>query len=959
MKIEDIKINGIENPVGFDLEHLKVSWKVRETVSKKAENVLIEVSDKADFSQCIWKKQGTDLDCTGQKIAVRVEPHTRYYCRVSVTGDAGDKGYGTAFFERGKGKTAWVGKFITTAEEDKFHPVFEKKFEVNGVQEAVIKNGMGIQKARLYVTGLGLYEAYINGKKVGEDILAPFCNDYREKIQYQTYDVIDYLLFGQKNQISIYCGNGWYKGRLGYEGASQCYGTRFAAIAELHIWYEDGSETVVATDETWTYRGSDIEISDLYDGEVLNRQLWKKKENTVKPVQLIEKDQGTLMGEISFVVSQLTERYSLLVKVKETLPVQKVIRTPAGETVLDMGQNMVGYMEFDSELPAGTKITLDFGEVLQQGNFYNDNYRTAKARYEYVSDGRREKVCPHFTFFGFRYVRVTGWPGEVDPSVYRGCVVYSDLETTTYFDSSSARLNRLVKNCMWGQKSNFMDMPTDCPQRDERLGWTGDAQVFAPTACYNMDTRAFYRKFLKDLRIEQRKQNGAIPNFIPNLGGIPGGSCVWGDAATFIPMVLYHHYGDKDELRQNYSMMKEWVDWIIRSEEQNGNQNLWNFGFHFGDWLAQDGISPQSMKGGTDDTLIASMYYYASTRKVAEAAEILGYKLEAEYYHEKAEKIRGAVLNEFFAVNGRLAIDTQTAYLVCLNFGVYRDKNKPISGLKERLRKDCYKIKGGFVGATMLCQVLAQNGLEDVASYILFQEGFPGWMHCVNLGATTIWERWNSILDDGTISGTEMNSLNHYSYGSVMEYVYRYMAGIQEMEPGFKKVRFTPQLNNKLGYVAYSYDSVSGKYTSAWKINEDGTVTVRFEVPFGCSAVAVLPDVTEIVSDAGLKRRLETSQNLQGEIGLSAGIYEFCYRTNRDYRKAYTMNSRLEEMQNDPRAMEILARKLPLAVEKISSQDPENLNLSLNELQNMFFLGFNPEMVQSAAAELMQLDVIR
>ena len=932
MRIEDIKINGITNPVGFELDHPKVSWKVRESVSKRAKNVLIEVSKKADFSDCIWKKQGADLDCTGQTLAVSTEPYTRYYCRITVTGDEGDQAFGTAFFERGKGKTPWTGKFITTAGEDSFHPVFEKEF----------KAGKEIERARLYVTGVGLYEAYINGKKAGDDILAPFCNDYREKIQYQTYDVTESLKAADENSVSIYCGNGWYKGRLGYEGASQCYGTKFAAIAELHIWYADGNEEIVATDDTWKYRGSDIEMSDLYDGEVLNRQLWQDKENTVKPVQIIEKDNGTLMGEISLTASQLTERYSLPVIVKEKLPVQEVIHTPAGETVLDMGQNMVGFVEFDSELLAGTKVTLDFGEVLQKGNFYNDNYRTAKARYEYISDGRKETVRPHFTFFGFRYVRVTGWPGPMDASAFRGCVVYSDLETTTCFNSSSDQLNRLAQNCMWGQKSNFLDMPTDCPQRDERLGWTGDAQVFAPTACYNMDTRVFYRKFLKDLHIEQRKQNGAIPNFIPNLGGLPGGSSVWGDVATFMPMAMYHHYGDKDELRRNYSMMKEWGDWIIRSEEQNGNHNLWDFGFHFGDWLAQDGISPQSMKGGTDDTLVASLYYYASTGKVAEAAGILGYKLEEEYYYEKAEKIRSAILDEFFAVNGRLAVDTQTAYLMCLNFGVYRDKNRLISGLKERLRKDCYKIKGGFVGATMLFQVRAENGLEDVASYILFQEGFPGWMHCVNLGATTIWERWNSILDDGTISGTDMNSLNHYSYGSVMEYVYRYMAGIQETEPGFKKVCFAPQLNNKLSFVEYSYDSVSGKYTSAWKINEDGTVTVRFEVPFGCSAVAVLPDAAEA----------------RDEITLEPGVHEFTYKTKRDYRKAYTMDSRLEEMQNDPRALEILERKMPLALAKIKGKDAEDLNLSLNELQYMFFLGFNPGMVQGAAGELLQLDAL-
>ena len=274
------------------------------------------------------------------------------------------------------------------------------------------------------------------------------------------------------------------------------------------------------------------------------------------------------------------------------------------------------------------------------------------------------------------------------------------------------------------------------------------------------------------------------------------------------------------------------------------------------------------MKGGTDDTLVASLYYYASTGKVAKAAEILGYKMEAEYYYEKAEKIQGAILDEFFAVNGRLAVDTQTAYLMCLNFGVYRDKNKLISGLKERLRKDCYKIKGGFVGATMLCQVLAQNGLEDVASYILFQEGFPGWMHCVNLGATTIWERWN---------------------------VYRYMAGIQETQAGFGAVHFAPQLNNKLRFVEYRYDSVSGKYTSAWSVTQDGSVTVRFEVPFGCHATAVLPSVAET-----------EKKNLQEEIKLEPGVHEFRYRTKRDYRKAYTMDSRLEEMQNDPRALEIL-----------------------------------------------------
>ena len=934
MRIDDIKINGITNPIGFNLDHIKLSWKVRDSISEGAANIKITVSISADFSDYIWEKSGADLNSIGQEIDICTEAYTRYYCRIIVTGDKGDSAEGEAFFERGKGADPWTGQFISTAAGDLYHPIFEKTF--------ACKNA--VTKARLYVSGLGLYEAYVNGTKAGDELLTPFCNDYRANIQYQTYDVTDSIVSGSENSVGIICGNGWYKGRLGFDGQSQNFGSRFAAVAELHIWYADGSKEVIATDKTWTYRGNDIETSDLYDGEIFNRQLWEGKANPDKLVELITHDTGTTQGKMELTTAHLVERISLPLVIKERLNVKEVIHTPAGETVLDMGQNMVGFIEFASELPAGTKVTFDFGEVLQQDNFYNGNYRSAKARFEYISDGRKENVRAHFTFYGFRYVRVTGWPGEVKASDFTGCVIYSDLDMSSYFNSSSDKLNRLAQNCMWGQKSNFLDMPTDCPQRDERLGWTGDAQVFAPTACYNMDTRAFYHKFLSDLRIEQLRLDGAIPNYIPNLGGHAGSASVWGDVATFLPMTLYRHYGDKDELRQFYPMMKDWVDWIIRGDEANGCTNLWNFGFHFGDWLAQDGITPQSMKGGTDDTLTASLYYYESVSKAAEAAEILGNNEDAQRYRAKAEKIKTAIFDEFFTANGRLAADTQTSYLMCLNFGIYRDKDKLLSGLKERIRKDCYKIKGGFIGATMMCQVLAQNGMEDIASYILFQEAFPGWMHCINLGATTIWERWNSVLDDGSISGTGMNSLNHYSYGSVMEYVYRYMAGIKEEQPGFKKVQFAPQLNNKLKFIEYSYDSVSGRYSSAWKINDDGTVTVRLHVPFGCSATVLLPDAAD--------------DKYRSAIELVPGEHEFTYKTNRDYRKAYTMDSRLEEMQEDPRVIKILEQELPIAAGLIRSRDAENLNLSLKELQYMFFMGFNPEMVQKAAEVIMKLNVL-
>ena len=924
MKIVDVRVNGMEDPVGFAYPKVKVSWKVTDALAKKQSNVKIAVYKKGEGEIPIFEKEGRNLKSIGEVLDVELVPRTRYYFGVEVTGDNGESARSDiASFETGKMNEEWCADFIGMQEDDAFHPVFFKNFT----------STKKVKDARIYVSGLGLYEAYLNGEKIGEDLLDPFCNDYSKQIQYQTYDVTSVL--GEENVLEIMTGNGWYKGRLGYEGDFEYYGNRFWAIAELHITYEDGTTEVITTDESWQYRGSDIEMSDIYDGECYNRLLWDGKENGSKPVVVLKEEGAKLPSK-----QLLVERYSLPVVVKEELKVKEVIHTPAGETVLDMGQNFVGYMEFTAKLPKGTKVTLDFGEILQNGNFYNENYRTAKSQFIYVSNGEEEVVRPHFTYYGFRYVRVSGWEGELNTVQFTGKVVYSDLSTTMKFESSDQMLNQLASNCMWGQRSNFLDMPTDCPQRDERLGWTGDAQVFAPTACYNMDTRAFYHKFLYDLHVEQMKWDGQIPNYIPNLSHMPGGSSVWGDVATFMPMDLYKHYGDVDELENHYPMMKDWVDYIIRQEKEQGEPNLWNFGFHFGDWLAQDGVTDQSMKGGTDDYFIASAYYYASTMKVAQAAAILGKKEDEAKYRAKAEKIYGAILQEYFSPNGRLTIDTQTGYLVSLKFGIYVKKERVIEGLKARLKKDCFKIKGGFVGATMLCQVLAENGLEEDAYHMLFQEGFPGWMHCINLGATTIWERWNSVSDDGSISGTGMNSLNHYSYGSVMEYVYRYIAGIQETAPGFTSVRFAPQLNARMEYINCAYDSASGSYVSNWRIHKDGKVTVHFEVPFGCSAVAVLPGTDG------------------EEVQLEAGVFEKSYQPNKDYRKRYTMDSRLEEFEKDERAMEILKTDLPIAYGLVLSQDKENLSLSLNEMQFMFFMGFNPPMVQNAAAKLLQLDAV-
>ena len=912
MIISDIRVNGIREPLGFALPHVSVSWKVKDTDSRRPVRERLTVAEDADFTRVLYEKKGERLSSCGEKVPLQLLPRTRYFVRVQVTGDRGDSAEAVSWLETGKREEAWQARWIGTAEEDTFHPVFSRAFEL----------AQAVRSARLYISGLGLYEAEINGRKAGCELLAPYCSDYDDHVQVQTYDVTELVREGG-NRLEICTGNGWYKGRLGYEGASEVYGNRFTVLAELHVFLLDGSEQVIASDESWTYRGSDYAATDIYDGEELNRRLWQGRENPERPVQLMPEH-------------RTVDRSSLPVTVKETLPVKEVIYTPCGETVLDMGQNFAGYMEYTASLPEGTRIVLDHGEILQNGNFYNENYRTAKAQMIYESDGRTETVRAHFTYFGFRYVRVTGWPGEVDASAFRGCVVYSDLDAAMRFRSGNAKLNRLALNALWGQRSNFVDMPTDCPQRDERLGWTGDAQVFAPTACFQMDTRAFYRKFLEDLRLDQVKHDGAVANYLPNFGSTPSGSSVWGDSASFMPTTLYEFYGDRADLEEQYPLMRDWLEWIFRQDEEHGGARLWNFGFHFGDWLAQDGVTPQSMKGGTDDFFVASMYYYATACKVAKAAQVLGRRDDAQKYEKLAREIREAMLGEYFSASGRLCVDTQTAYLLCLNFGVYRSREKILEGLRERFRKDCYKIKGGFVGATMMCRVLAENGMAHEAAYFLFQEGFPGWMHCIDLGATTIWERWNSVLDDGSISGTGMNSLNHYSYGSVMEYVYRDLAGIRPLEAGFGRVRFAPQPDWHAGELEAVYDSVRGVYASAWRINDDGTLYVRFEVPFGCTAEACLPGTEETVE-------------------LEAGVFEKTYRPERDFRLKYSMDSRLMEMAGDPEAMDVLRTDLPAAWNLIQSNDAEFMILSLTELQMLFFRGFNPQMVQEGTRRLFTL----
>lgn len=926
MRVVNTRINGIVNPQGFRYDNVICSWNVEECSGKKQRLVRIEVSRTPEFDDLLYVKEGAELNQAGEVLDVVPEPRTTYYYRVCVIADNGEcERSETAFFETGKMQESWQADWIGTVEGDMFHPTFFKRFRKNGQ----------VKKARLYVTGVGVFEAYLNGKKLGEEFLTPYLNVYEKAIQVITFSVED---LEEENTLEIMTGKGWYMSAFGLENKIENFGNRMAVIGELHVEYADGSSEVISTDDTWQYRGSDIEDSGIYFGEIYNRMLWENKENTVKQAIVLYPTKDT-KGIENLVKEHLTDRYSLPVLAKENISVKEVIQTPAGETVLDMGQNFAGMMEFEADLPKGTKIVLDFGEILQQGNFYNKNYRDALSQFTYISNGFKETVRAHFTFFGFRYVRVTGWVGELKPEAFTGKVLYSDITRTGFVETEHEKINRLYENTVWGLKSNFLDIPTDCPQRSERLGWTGDAQVFSPTASYHMDTRAFYHKFIQDLKDEQSFIRGGVPNYVPNFGHPEEVSSAWGDVATILPQTLYRYYGNLQEMAFDYPLAKGWVDYITGKDKERGQKYLYDFGMAFGDWLALDGSTPTSMAGDTDNGYIGSVYYYNSTCIVAEMAQKLGYTQDAEAYAELAEHIKKAVLSEYFSETGRLAVNTQAAYIIALKFGVYKDKNKVLEGFKDRLQRDCNQIKCGFVGAPLLCTVLAENGMTELAYDFLLKEGFPSWLYSVNLGATTIWERWNSVLEDGTISDTGMNSLNHYSYGSVMEFMYGWIAGIRPLEPGFAKAVIEPKPDIRLGYVKCRYDSVQGTYISNWAIEQDGSLKIHIEIPFNCTAVVKLPEYEN------------------GEMELEAGSYDFVYQPKKSYRKPYHPGTTLSRIRQDGQAMGILGKYAPAIAGITMSGDPEMGAKSMEDIAHMPWLPFEPTAFSRAIREICEIEV--
>lgn len=783
MYISRLRVNHKKNPLGFNLAKIHLSWEVKAVCGKWAVETRIIVSESSNMEKLVYDSGVQENYHENQMlVSFDLKPRTRYYWQVEVKDDKGDCSKSNpAWFETGKLQESWTAKWIGTEENEKRMPLLYKEFELKEKPESV----------RWHVCGLGLYEAYVNEKKAGREFLMPGYHCYDSFLEYQTLDVTELLSQG-KNKIAVLLGEGWYKGRFGFDGDYRnLYGNQKKCIGELHIRYANGQEECIVTDSSWKAEESSICENGIYDGEHIDETL----EHKMLSVEEIEETRP------------LVERFNPRIhKVEEFQPVS--VKQEDEALLLDFGETVTGWVEITGAFETGQKVMMQYGEVLQKGRFYRDNLRTAKAEFTYVSKGKGETIRPHFTYYGFRYVKIKGLNPEKEYKfiAYR---IMSDIERTGWVATDHDKVNHLLENTLRSQKCNFLDIPTDCPQRDERMGWTGDAGIFASTACFHMDSGSFFHHYMKNMQAEQEKCNGAIPFFVPrpkvkkeehtNPFYLDSGAAVWGDAATLIPWRLYQFYGDKAMLEEQYPVMKAWVDYEYERTKENEIPYLWQNDRQLGDWLALDNGNINNPIGKTDSGFIASVYHYWSTKMVKEAAESLGLE-ESKVYAEREKEIRNAILNYYFPDKKFCLEYTQTACALLLYLKLYPEGEREVitAKLAELLKKNNGHLNTGFVGTPILCMALSENGQNQLAYDLLLNEDYPGWLHEVNLGATTVWERWNSLEEDGSISGTGMNSLNHYAYGSIAEWIYRYMCGLNPSIGEAVKMTIYPMPDQRL-----------------------------------------------------------------------------------------------------------------------------------------------------------------
>ena len=867
MKLYDFRTEYRENPIGLTAKEPRFSWKI-ESQEKDTLQTAYEIHVTDENGKLVWNSGKKVSD---QSVLISYEGEALisemlYTVQVFVADNHGNTESVEGTFETGIfDNTEFKAQMITSdfPEEETACPVFGKTFVLD----------KKVKKARLYATAHGVYEMTLNGQTVGDYRMAPGWTSYHNRLQYQIYDVTEML--ATDNKIEITVGNGWYKGILGFYCQPNQYGTKVGAFAELHVEYEDGSKEAISTDETWSVKTGEICYSEIYMGETIDTDAPKITEGKV------------VVKEFDKTV--LTAQENEPVRITKKISGKELIVTPKGERLVDFGQIITGVVELHVKGEKGQKIIIRHAEVLDKdGNFYPETLRQAKSIDTFICNGEEQIFRPHFTFHGFRYICVEGME-EFTADQFVAGVTHSDMEKTGDFKCSNQKVNQLQKNITWSQRDNFLDIPTDCPQRDERLGWTGDAQVFSWTAAFNRNTALFYTKWMRDVAAESSLEKG-VPHVVPDILGQYSASA-WSDVAVIVPWVVYQIYGDKGILEENWKCMHEWVDYIKNNCGENG---LWQSGFQYGDWLALDKEESADRTGATDKYMIANAYYLYVTELVKKTAEVLGKADEAAKYGELYETTLDAFRREYYTETGRIVSETQTGAILSLYFDLAREKDRKriLNTLLTNIANHKNHLATGFVGTPYICHTLSENGEHEMAATLFMKEDYPSWLYAVNMGATTIWERWNSIKPDGTFDESGMNSLNHYAYGSVGDWMYRKVAGLSQLEPGYKKFQVKPMFVKGIEEWGTEFESVYGKIVAKTSC-KNGKIHVHVEVPANTTAVIILPEKEEVQ-----------------EVG--SGVYDYEYETQTCLAvERFSMDSTLGEIVAEPLAVEMFNQMAP------------------------------------------------
>ncbi|HET8655086.1 MAG TPA: glycoside hydrolase family 78 protein [Longimicrobiaceae bacterium] len=886
VRLADLRTQYRVNPIGIDVTAPRMGWKLlspRRGVVQSAYEIRVAQRPAELAKKPLWDsgRIASDASIHVAYAGPALRSGQRYYWQARVWDGQGKASAWSepAYWEMGLlAPSDWTARWITPdLPEDSTvsnpSPMLRSEFTVNGE----------VASARAYVTALGLYQMELNGRPVGDELFRPGWTEYDRRLQYQTYDVTDLLRQG-RNAVGVTLGDGWYRGRLAWENNRNTWGKHLALLEQIVIRYADGRRQVVGTGPDWKASTGAIRSSDIYDGELYDARL--EKTGWSRPGYADADWNGVRVVDLPMDVL-IAQDGPTVRRIREMKPV-RIFRAPNGDTLVDMGQNMVGWVRLKVRGPRGTTVVLHHAEVLDSaGNAYFANLRTAKATDEYVLKGGGEEVFePHFTFHGFRYVKVVGYPGELTPDDVTGIVVHSDMPQTGRFETSDSMLDRLQQNIVWGQRGNFLDVPTDTPARDERLGWTGDAQAFSATAAFNYQVIGFFTKWLGDLSADQ-KANGAVTDVIPDVlarhQAEGSSSSGWGDVATIVPWNLYLAYGDARLLARQYPSMRKYVEY---ERAQAGDDHVWSGGRHYGDWLAFATTSADYPGATTDKDLIATAFFAHSTDLLSRAAEVLGRTDDARAYRQLFEETKAAFDREFVTPNGRLASNTQTAYALALEFDLLPDGLRAEAGQRLADDVDAFgHLTTGFLGTPNLNPALTHTGHLDEAYRLLLRKEYPSWLYPITRGATTMWERWDGIKPDGSFQDVGMNSFNHYAYGAIGDWMYRTVAGIEldPAEPAYKHVVIRPRPGGGLTWVRASVNSLYGEVASAWE-RDGGRFELRVSVPPNTHATVWLPDarldgVTEgghaVATAAGVTSAVQKGDAVEVEVG--SGDYDFSY----------------------------------------------------------------------------------